>query len=190
MLRLGLPHMNVLTKIDLLPQYGPLPFNLDFYTELTDLGRLMRYLDERPPAADNVPGAYDSDNSDSEGAISSANKVCSTLHSKYRKMTQQLCEVLDDSQFVDFLPMSVEDAETVGRVLAFTDKCNGYYEVVQRVQDAESNEVYNNIMTEKQNNKTVFNYAASKTVNNSEPTYFSTLEIQERFGERMDKGIS
>ena len=180
MLRLGLPHMNVLTKIDLLPHYGPLPFNLDFYTELTDLGRLMRYLDERPLTDGSAPGSYDSDG-DGNGAESfaePAKKAGNTLHDKYRKMTQQLCEVLDDSQFVDFLPMTVEDAETVGRVLAFTDKCNGYYEVVQRVQDAEANAAYNHIMTEKQNNKTIFNYAASRIVTNSEPTYFSTLEIQ------------
>jgi hypothetical protein len=43
MLRLGLPHINVLSKVDLLPNYGPLPFNLDFYTEMTDLTPLTRY---------------------------------------------------------------------------------------------------------------------------------------------------
>ena len=32
MLRLHLPHINVLTKIDLLPRYGNLPFNMDFFT--------------------------------------------------------------------------------------------------------------------------------------------------------------
>ena len=43
MLRLGLPHINVLTKIDLLSSYGPLPFQLDFYTEMVDLMPLTRY---------------------------------------------------------------------------------------------------------------------------------------------------
>lgn len=42
MLRLGLPHINVLSKIDLLPQYGNLPFSLDFYTEMLDLTPLLR----------------------------------------------------------------------------------------------------------------------------------------------------
>jgi hypothetical protein len=32
MLRLALPNVNVLTKIDLLPRYGQLPYNLDFFT--------------------------------------------------------------------------------------------------------------------------------------------------------------
>lgn len=32
MMRLALPHISVLTKIDLLPRYGQLPYNLDFFT--------------------------------------------------------------------------------------------------------------------------------------------------------------
>ena len=32
MLRLTLPHVNVLTKVDLIPSYGKLPFNMDFFT--------------------------------------------------------------------------------------------------------------------------------------------------------------
>jgi len=42
MLRLALPHVNVLSKVDLLSHYGPLPFNFDFFTELADLTPLIR----------------------------------------------------------------------------------------------------------------------------------------------------
>lgn len=34
MLHLELPHVNLLSKIDLVEQYGKLHFNLDFYTEV------------------------------------------------------------------------------------------------------------------------------------------------------------
>ena len=34
MLHLELPHVNLLSKIDLIQQYGKLQFNLDFYTEV------------------------------------------------------------------------------------------------------------------------------------------------------------
>ncbi|PVG03256.1 hypothetical protein CPB86DRAFT_749443 [Serendipita vermifera] len=40
MLQLELPHINVLSKVDLLSQYGDLDFNLDFYTEVQDLSYL------------------------------------------------------------------------------------------------------------------------------------------------------
>ncbi|KAJ4466308.1 cytoplasmic protein [Lentinula aciculospora] len=44
MLQLELPHINVLSKIDLLGNYGDLDFNLDFYTEVQDLSYLENSL--------------------------------------------------------------------------------------------------------------------------------------------------
>ncbi|KAH7882301.1 hypothetical protein F5I97DRAFT_1817070 [Phlebopus sp. FC_14] len=49
MLQLELPHINVLSKIDLLSQYGDLDFNLDFYTEVQDLSYLENALTEASP---------------------------------------------------------------------------------------------------------------------------------------------
>jgi GTPase SAR1 family protein len=42
-LQLELPHVNVLSKIDLLPKYGELDFNLEFYTDVLDLRRLHEF---------------------------------------------------------------------------------------------------------------------------------------------------
>ncbi|KAG6845034.1 hypothetical protein H0H87_001371 [Tephrocybe sp. NHM501043] len=44
MLHLELPHINVLSKVDLISQYGDLDFNLDFYTEVQDLSYLENTL--------------------------------------------------------------------------------------------------------------------------------------------------
>ncbi|KAJ3508400.1 hypothetical protein NLJ89_g5772 [Agrocybe chaxingu] len=49
MLQLELPHINVLSKIDLLGQYGDLEFNLDFYTEVQDLSYLANSLSSSLP---------------------------------------------------------------------------------------------------------------------------------------------
>ncbi|TFK18952.1 cytoplasmic protein [Coprinopsis marcescibilis] len=49
MLQLELPHINVLSKIDLLAQYGELDFNLDFYTEVQDLSYLENTLNASLP---------------------------------------------------------------------------------------------------------------------------------------------
>ncbi|KAF9255220.1 hypothetical protein L218DRAFT_967485 [Marasmius fiardii PR-910] len=49
MLHLELPHINVLSKIDLLKQYGELDFNLDFYTEVQDLSYLENSLTQASP---------------------------------------------------------------------------------------------------------------------------------------------
>ncbi|EKM49082.1 uncharacterized protein PHACADRAFT_202032 [Phanerochaete carnosa HHB-10118-sp] len=49
MLHLELPHVNVLSKIDLIAQYGELDFNLDFYTEVQDLAYLENALTATSP---------------------------------------------------------------------------------------------------------------------------------------------
>ncbi|KAH9958195.1 cytoplasmic protein [Russula dissimulans] len=49
MLHLELPHINVLSKVDLLTQYGDLDFNLEFYTEVQDLSYLENALSSASP---------------------------------------------------------------------------------------------------------------------------------------------
>ncbi|XP_058097463.1 GPN-loop GTPase QQT1 isoform X4 [Magnolia sinica] len=51
MLHLELPHINVLSKIDLIESYGKLAFNLDFYTDVQDLSYLQYHLDQDPRSA-------------------------------------------------------------------------------------------------------------------------------------------
>ena len=41
MLQMELPHVNVLSKCDLIEQFGKLQFNLDFYTDVLDLNYLL-----------------------------------------------------------------------------------------------------------------------------------------------------
>ena len=50
MLQLELPHVNVLSKIDLLKLYAPgMDFSLDYYTEVQDLGWLVVPSPPHPP---------------------------------------------------------------------------------------------------------------------------------------------
>ena len=45
MLKLEIPHINVLSKVDLIEKCDTLPFNLDFYTEVLDLKKLLELMD-------------------------------------------------------------------------------------------------------------------------------------------------
>lgn len=47
MLQMALPHINVLSKADLIEKHGRLDFNLDFYTEVLDLSYLLGHLQVR-----------------------------------------------------------------------------------------------------------------------------------------------
>jgi hypothetical protein len=40
-----MPHINVLSKVDLIDKYGGLPFSLDFFTQVPDTQQLLQLLD-------------------------------------------------------------------------------------------------------------------------------------------------
>ncbi|RWR84736.1 GPN-loop GTPase 2 [Cinnamomum micranthum f. kanehirae] len=95
MLHLELPHINVLSKIDLIESYGKLAFNLDFYTDVQDLSYLQFHLDQDPRSA------------------------------KYRKLTKELCDVVEDYSLVNFTTLDIQ-ARWFLRLLKLIDKSNGY----------------------------------------------------------------
>lgn len=129
MLRLELPTVNVLSKIDLLANYGPLPLSLDFFTECQELDRLLPFLrggsnlDEEEGNVDD--GEFDyTDDPDYQQARRVLRQ--SPFFRKHEKLHQVLAEVVDDFGLLSFVPLDISSAESVGRVLARIDKCNGY----------------------------------------------------------------
>eukprot|EP00877_Chromochloris_zofingiensis_P014559 jgi/Chrzof1/9357/UNPLg00328.t1 len=95
MLHLELPHVNVLSKVDLIRHYGRLDFNLDFYTEVQDLSYLIRAMGSDPFSV------------------------------KYRKLSKGLCELVEDYGLVRFVPLAIEDKQSVQYILGLVDKANG-----------------------------------------------------------------
>lgn len=95
MLHVELPHVNVLSKMDLIEQYGKLAFNLDFYTEVMDLHYLLDHLAADP------------------------------FFKKFHRLNTKLAEVVQDYGLVSFLPLSVQDKDSMSRVLRTVDKANG-----------------------------------------------------------------
>lgn len=96
MIHLELPHINVLSKIDLIENYGKLAYNLEFYTDVQDLSYLQYQLDQDPRSA------------------------------KYRKLTKELCNVIEDFSLVNFSTLDIQDRESVGNLVKLIDKSNGY----------------------------------------------------------------
>ncbi|XP_071730925.1 GPN-loop GTPase QQT1-like [Rutidosis leptorrhynchoides] len=96
MLHMDLPHVNVLSKIDLIESYGKLAFNLDYYTDVDDLSYLQHHLDQDPRS------------------------------SKYRKLTKELCEVIEGYGLVNFTTLAIQDRESVTNLVKLIDKTNGY----------------------------------------------------------------
>ncbi|KAG2483316.1 hypothetical protein HYH03_017817 [Edaphochlamys debaryana] len=96
MLHLELPHINVLSKMDLVRQYGKLDFNLEYYTEVQDLGFLVAAMGGKP------------------------------FSNRFRKLSLGLCEVVEEYGLVSFMPLAIQEKETLRKLVLAADKANGY----------------------------------------------------------------
>eukprot|EP00659_Diplonema_papillatum_P002388 gene2388-3698_t len=96
MLQLELPHVNVLSKIDLLKNYE-LDFQLDYYTEVQDLSHLVAQI-----ATDG------------------------TIPPRFAKLNTALTDLIDEFPHVGFLTLDIENRDSVKELMTEIDKANGY----------------------------------------------------------------
>ncbi|XP_071820033.1 GPN-loop GTPase 2-like [Apostichopus japonicus] len=96
MLQMELPHVNVLSKVDLIESYGKLAFNLDFYTEVLDLSYLVDHLADDP------------------------------FLKKFKKLNEAITGVVQDYSLVSFSTLNIKDKESVFNLMKVVDKANGY----------------------------------------------------------------
>ena len=99
MLQLDLPHLNVLTKMDNLHTYGPLPFRLEFYTQVQDLSYLLPHLIEESPMFAN---------------------------DKYAGLNQAICDLVEEFALVSYETLAVEDKKSMMNLLHAIDRAGGY----------------------------------------------------------------
>jgi len=96
MLQIALPHVNLLSKVDLVEKYGKLQFNLDYYTDVLDL----EYLTDTFPD-DNFT-------------------------KKYKLLNEALTGLISDYSLVNFVPITVKSKERLLAASNVIDKANGY----------------------------------------------------------------
>nr|XP_036672014.1 GPN-loop GTPase 2 [Drosophila suzukii] len=97
MLRMSLPHVNVLSKADLLRKHeAKLHFNVDYYTDVLDLKYLLDKLDDDP-----------------------------TMR-KHRKLNAAICSMVEDYALVSFQLLDVFSTDSMLRLRNHIDKANGY----------------------------------------------------------------
>ncbi|GAB6019899.1 GPN-loop GTPase 2 [Chamberlinius hualienensis] len=96
MLHIEMPHINVLSKLDLIEKYGTLHFNMDFYTDVLDLTHLVDILKDDP------------------------------VLKNFKKLTSRLAELVQDYGLVSFYSLDIQNSESKLSVLKAADKANGY----------------------------------------------------------------
>jgi len=96
MLQLELPHVNVLSKVDLIESYGRLPMALEFYTNVSDLSFLQYHLNQDPFMA------------------------------KFQQLNEAMCDLIESFGLVGFETLCIQDKESVTKVVRAIDKAGGY----------------------------------------------------------------
>ncbi|XP_011494906.1 PREDICTED: GPN-loop GTPase 2 [Ceratosolen solmsi marchali] len=97
MLQLGLPHVNVMTKLDEMKRFKiELDFNINFYTEVLDLSYLLDKLNED-------------------------NKL-----PQYKKLNKAFISLIEDYSLVSFIPLDISNKALLLNVKNAIDKANGY----------------------------------------------------------------
>ncbi|CAK1553706.1 unnamed protein product [Leptosia nina] len=97
MLKIGLPHINLLTKVDLLKKHSDkLQFGIDFYTEVLDLNYLLECLDT------------------------------DKFVNKYKKLNAALISIIEDYSLVSFQLVNMYDEGSLMNIKNSVDRANGY----------------------------------------------------------------
>mmetsp|Transcript_17881 Transcript_17881/g.29378 ORF Transcript_17881/g.29378 Transcript_17881/m.29378 type:complete len:220 (-) Transcript_17881:16-675(-) len=96
MLHLELPHINILSKIDLMKRFGKLAFSLDYYTEVQDLSYLLEHLDSDP------------------------------FSQRFSSLNRALCELVEDYGLISFQTLNISNKNSALKVLKEIDKVLGY----------------------------------------------------------------
>jgi GPN-loop GTPase len=99
MLQMDLPHINVLTKIDMISSYDRLPFNLDYYTEVQDLTYLIPSLEQESPAVRS---------------------------DRFGRLNRAIADMVEDFGLVNFEVLAVENKKSMMHLLRIIDRAGGY----------------------------------------------------------------
>jgi len=108
MMQMELPHVNVLTKIDMLMDHtDDLPFKLDYYAGVYDLSHLLRTLQtNRHP-----------------------------MSQKFKQLNALMAGMIEDYGLVNFEPLDIQDKECAMRVLSRCDTANGHIMNAEKIHD-------------------------------------------------------
>lgn len=101
MIRLELPHLNILSKVDLIEQYGTLDFSLEFYTDVLDLSYLLM------------------DENENEGTTTALKQR------RFKQLNHHMIEFIQDYNLVRFYPLDIQDGKMVQSVVNEIDSIIG-----------------------------------------------------------------
>lgn len=100
MVNLELPHINVLSKVDLLENAADLDFRMEYYLDCSDFEPLAKKLEK--------------------------SQSTQAFNKRFSKLSANICQMLENYQMTSFKPLDIMDKVSVSNLLHQIDKCNGF----------------------------------------------------------------
>lgn len=113
MTQLELPHVNILSKMDLIELYGQLEFGLEFYTDVLDLSYILPRLKQ-------------------------ASNPSHPLAAKFARLNGAIADLIETYNLVSFVPLDIQNQELIVNAMKLVDKANGFVYVQQVTIDTGS----------------------------------------------------
>eukprot|EP00584_Thalassiosira_punctigera_P023887 CAMPEP_0172554194 /NCGR_PEP_ID=MMETSP1067-20121228/53610_1 /TAXON_ID=265564 ORGANISM="Thalassiosira punctigera, Strain Tpunct2005C2" /NCGR_SAMPLE_ID=MMETSP1067 /ASSEMBLY_ACC=CAM_ASM_000444 /LENGTH=312 /DNA_ID=CAMNT_0013342519 /DNA_START=24 /DNA_END=959 /DNA_ORIENTATION=- len=129
MISMQLPHVNVLSKCDLVEEAS-----VDHVLEMESALQLWDALGDRSssdgqisPFRHLMPGAANA-SSTSAARDNSQSNARNDRESRWNRLTEAICSLLDDYSMVGFIPLNINDEDSIAHVLATVDHAIQYGE--------------------------------------------------------------
>ena len=108
--QLELPHVNILSKMDLIEMYGELEFGLEFYTDVLDLSYILPRL-------------------------KSSSNPKHPLTKKFAKLNAAIADLVETYNLVSFIPLDISNQTMLLQALKLCDKANGFVYVGEKREE-------------------------------------------------------
>lgn len=140
MVRLELPHLNVLSKCDIKDTFSKGNMGIDQFTDMMDLQSILpASIDEiEDDEAEAELRDADSAGEQGDGSLSGApsGKIrpkfpprTREFFRKFQKLNERIVEVVSDYNLVSFTPISVRDPRSLSNLTTLVDKAVGFVNV-------------------------------------------------------------
>ncbi len=154
MVRLELPHINALSKVDLKEVFAKSGLGLDDFTDLMDLHRMLPTLEDADAAEAEEEAEAEAErqaratSAEGEGGLGGGAAPASSSSSsvpyipgkvrpkfpartrdfvrKFQRLNERLVELVTDFNLVNFTPISCRDAPSLLALVKKVDKANGF----------------------------------------------------------------
>ena len=117
MISMQLPHVNVLSKCDLVEEAS-----MERVLEMESALQLWDVL------GDHNSSTFDSAALSSSGNAQRSNATTQTREGRWNRLTEAICSLLDDYSMVGFVPLNINDEDSISHVLSTVDHAINYGE--------------------------------------------------------------